>query len=109
MHRFPAVGYTESIGVPSAQGVYVICDPKNVVVHVGRTTRGKRGLSQRLNNHLRGQSSFVRHYDDLRGRGRRLRDSYKFRYIVIENNRRRALLEAFATGKLCPKHLGLSS
>ena len=40
-------------------GVYIIYSPNGRVTHVGRTVRGKRGLRQRLNNHLHGASSFV--------------------------------------------------
>jgi hypothetical protein len=32
---------------------------------------------------------------------------YKFRCVVVENPRLRALLESYATGQLCPAHLGL--
>ena len=91
--------------VPIKQGVYIIYSPTDKVLHVGRTLRGRRGLQQRLRNHLRGQSSFARNYLD--GYGIKLCNGYKFRFMVIENARERALLEALATGKLCPEHLGL--
>ncbi len=104
-YRFPRRGYVESVGVPNKQGVYIIYDPKNIVVHVGRTQRGKNGLRQRLNNHLLGQSSFVEQY--LKGQGSRLRKGYTFKCIVEKNPRIRALLEVFTIGKLCPKHIGL--
>jgi len=85
--------------------VYVIYNPKGTVLHVGRTPRAKKGLRQRLNNHLLGQSSFAHKY--LKGRGNLLRKGYKFKYLVIKNPRERALVEAFSVGKLCPAHLGL--
>ena len=104
--EFPKIGYTEVIGVPSEQGVYIIFNNKGVVVHVGRTQRGQNGLRQRLNNHLLGQSSFAESF--LNGEGSQLRHGrYKFKYLVIGNSRERALVEALAIGKLCPKHLGL--
>lgn len=100
--RFPVVG--ERLTIPHLQGVYVIYDPKGRVAHVGRTVRGKRGLHQRINNHLHGRSSFV--IKALNGKGAQLRQGFKFRFIAIENGRLRALLEAFAIGQLCPDHLG---
>ncbi len=102
MVRFPAAG--ERLDVPDLHGVYIIYSPKGRLVHVGRTVRGKRGLYQRLNNHLHGKSSFV--IKALDGKGSNLRRGYKYRYISIENSRLRALLEAFAIGQLCPDHLG---
>ena len=105
LYDFPGKGYTESIGVPNKQGVYIIFGSDNSVLHVGRTQRGKNGLRQRLNNHLLGQSSFVDKY--LKGRGSALRKGYKFKYLVVEDPRERALVEAFTIGKLCPVHLGL--
>jgi hypothetical protein len=91
--------------VTTKQGVYVILSPQNKPVHVGRTLRGKRGIAQRLNNHLHGQSSFTAEYLD--GNGSKLRGKYRFRYIEVPKARTRALLEAYAVARLCPKHLGL--
>ena len=102
MIRFPESG--EKLDLPDLHGVYVIYSPKGRVAHVGRTVRGKRGLRQRINNHLHGASSFV--IRALGGRGAKLRDGYKYRYISIEDSRLRALLEAYAVGQLCPDHLG---
>jgi hypothetical protein len=99
---FPVSG--EKLSVPHLQGVYIIYDPKGRVAHVGRTIRGKRGLHQRINNHLHGRSSFA--IKALEGRGTRLRQGFKFRFIAIEDSRLRALIEAFAIGQLCPDHLG---
>lgn len=100
--RFPAAG--ERLDAPDRHGVYVIYDPKGRVAHVGRTVRGKRGLRQRLNNHLHGASSFTE--KALNGKGSVLRNGYKYRCIEIEDSRARALLEALAIGLLCPEHLG---
>jgi hypothetical protein len=99
---FPPAG--ERLDVPDLHGVYVIYDSKGRVAHVGRTVRGKRGLYQRLNDHLHGASSFV--VKALDGKGADLRQGYKYRCIPIENNRLRAFLEAFAIGHLCPHHIG---
>lgn len=102
-NTFPKVG--EPLMVTTAQGVYVIFSPKGLTLHVGRTLRGKRGLAQRLNNHLHGQSSFTLRYMD--GKGAKLRRGYCFKFIPVRKARTRALLEAYATAHLCPKHLGL--
>ncbi|MEH2510169.1 excinuclease UvrABC nuclease subunit [Nitrobacteraceae bacterium AZCC 1564] len=102
MVPFPRSG--ERLDVPDLHGVYVIYNPKGRVSHVGRTVRGKRGLRQRLNNHLHGASSFV--IKALRGKGVKLRKGYKFRYIAIDDSRLRALLESYVIGQLCPDHLG---
>lgn len=99
---FPKAG--ERLHVPDAHSVYIIYNPKGRVAHVGRTTRGQRGLRQRLNNHLHGGSSFVIHALD--GKGAKLRNGYKFRFIAIDESRLRALVEAYAIGQLCPEHLG---
>lgn len=102
MARFPNAG--GRLDVPRLQGVYIIYDPKGRVAHVGRTVRGKRGLHQRLSNHLQSKSSFV--VKALAGKGSVLRGRYKYRFIAIEDNRLRAFLEAFAIGQLCPDHIG---
>ena len=93
------------LDAPYALGVYLIRDPSKHVVHVGRTPRAKNGLHQRLGDHLAGRSSFV--YDHLGGDGSRLRAGYSFQCLAVEDGRKRALLEAFATAWLCPDHLGL--
>ena len=95
----------ERLEAPDAHGVYVIRSPRGKILHVGRTVRGKNGLRQRLNNHLHGSSSFTRQY--LHGEGKRLRGKYTFAFVLEANARRRALLEAYAVGNLCPAHLGL--
>lgn len=100
---FPRSG--ERLQAPSEQGVYVILDPKGRPAHVGRTLRGRRGLAQRLNNHLHAQSSFaLRHLDRD---GSKLREKYRFRFLEVADPRERALLEAYAIAHLCPAHLGL--
>jgi hypothetical protein len=103
-HPFPKP--RERIDAPNKQGVYVIYSPRaRKVVHVGRTYKGTAGLRQRLNNHLHGQSSFTQKY--LGGHGSKLRNGYTFRCLPIASRRRRALLEAYAAGCLCPAHIGL--
>lgn len=102
MIAFPPAG--ERMSIPNLHGVYVIYDASGRVAHVGRTVRGKRGLYQRLNNHLQGASSFT--VKALGGKGAKLRNGFKFRYIEIEQSRLRALVEAYAVGQLCPDHLG---
>jgi uncharacterized protein (DUF433 family) len=90
---------------PFTLGVYVIRDAAKRVVHVGRTPRAKKGLHKRLCDHLSGASSFTNDY--LKGDGSQLRGAYSFQYLEVADARKRALLEAFAIGWLCPLHLGL--
>jgi hypothetical protein len=87
------------------QGVYIIYDPRGKVLHVGRTPSGAGGIRQRLGNHLHNASSFTNKY--LKGHGEKLRGTHSYRCSVVENQRRRALLEAYAIGYLCPAHIGL--
>lgn len=101
-HPFPDAGPPNE--APTERGVYVIRSPEGRVVHVGNTPRGKKGLRQRLNDHLRSTSSFSRAY--CGGNGAILRGGYSYNYIVVPNPRERALLEARAIGTLCPEHLG---
>src|SRR5437667_346264 len=102
-HAFPTHGTLNN--VPKKQCVYIIYSPrKEKIVHVGRTYRGTAGLRQRLNNHLHGSSSFTIGY--LKGHGKKLRNGYTFRYLPLPAWRRRAFLEAYATGVLCPIHIG---
>lgn len=100
---FPLAG--EGLEAPSAHGVYVIRSPRGTVLHVGRTVRGRHGLRQRLNNHLHGASSFAKQH--FQGKGSKLRGTHTFAFVKISNARMRALLEAYAVGNLCPRHLGL--
>jgi hypothetical protein len=108
LRRFP--DHRKRMDAPELQGVYVIYSPRRrkvrKVVHVGRTYRGTAGLRQRLRNHLHGASSFTIEF--LKGHGRELRNGYAFRYLPVRSARRRALLEHYAAGCLCPAHIGLS-
>ena len=100
---------------PTKRGIYVIYGPREQILHVGGTPRGRKGLSQRLSNHLYGQSSFTNKSQFLRRHGgRKLKDRYTYvrarctyRFLIVENDRMRALLEAYAIGHLCPHHIGL--
>ena len=97
--------YRKSLVAPSKPGVYIIRKNKTCL-HVGRTLCAKNGLRQRLKNHLHGLSSFT--YQYLKGKGATLReDGYSYQYLVLEDPRERALLEAYAIGALCPEHIGL--
>ncbi|MBI4559671.1 MAG: GIY-YIG nuclease family protein [Candidatus Hydrogenedentes bacterium] len=100
--RFPLEGPPK---VSRKHGVYIIFSPRSTVLHVGRTVRGQKGLDQRLNNHLHGASSFTLQYLD--GKGSQLRGTHWFAYVEVSRPRSRALLEAYAVGHLCPKHLGV--
>ena len=103
LHTFPPP--RGKLEAPTKPGVYIIYGPRANILHVGRTPRGSRGLRQRLANHLHGQSSFSNKF--LSGDCSKLRKC-GYRCIIVENPRYRALLEAYATGSLCPAHLGLS-
>jgi len=103
LQRFPLVG--GRLQISSKHGVYIIYGPQNQVLHVGRTVRGRKGLAQRLRNHLHGASSFAIKY--LGGKGSKLRGTHKFACIEVSDPRTRALLESYAVGHLCPKHLGM--
>ena len=97
----------QRLDVSLKQGVYII-RKKETVLHVGRTLRGRNGIYQRLKNHLHGSSSFTNEY--LKGKGTTLRgDGYTYQYLVLEDPRKRALLEAYAVGTLCPEHIGLGA
>ena len=103
-HRFPAKGQT--LIAPQKkqdQGVYIIWNGR-VVYHVGRTTRARNGLHQRLTAHLRGRSSFTKAL--FNRDGDQLRLEYDYQALVVSNARHRALLESYATGVLCPRHIG---
>jgi excinuclease UvrABC nuclease subunit len=93
------------LDAPTDPGVYIIYSPESEVLHVGSTPRARNGLRQRLKNHLQSKSSFVRSY--LAGDGSKLRQGYRYKYLIVPDSRERALLEALAIGTLCPKHLGL--
>ena len=97
----------EQIKIPATHGTYIIRDAENCVLHVGRTLRGKEGLRQRFKNHLYGQSSFVEVH--MANDGGTLRQGHTFQYLEVSNDRQRALLEHFATARLCPRHLGLGA
>ena len=92
---------------PDRHGVYVIRNPSGEVEHVGRTLRGRGGLFRRLRRHLGGRSSFMRKHHQRNGK--LLRDGYTFQFLVVGDDRERALLEHYATAWHCPAHLGLGS
>ncbi|WP_157533274.1 hypothetical protein [Microbulbifer variabilis] len=94
----------EVLMAPKDRGVYLIFSNLGAVLHVGNTPTGKDGINQRLKDHLRGASSFVRDY--LNGNGSSLRRECYYKYLPVSKSRQRALLEAYATGCLCPKHFG---
>jgi len=103
-HLFPKT--RKKINVPESHGVYIIYNPNGKVVYVGITKYGQNGLKNRFKNHLYGMSSFTKNY--LNNKGSKLRNRYMYQFIEINeaNDRKRLLLEAFATGKLCPAHIG---
>jgi hypothetical protein len=74
-------------------------------MHIGRTLRGKKGLHQRIKNHLHGNYSFV--IKKFNGSGCKLRKGFKYQFLKVRSDRKRALLEAYAIGNLCPNYIGL--
>ncbi|MDY2586790.1 GIY-YIG nuclease family protein [Winogradskyella aquimaris] len=100
-YSFPLLG---KVSVSVKQGVYIIYGSNNKVLHVGKTSRAKNGLNQRLTNHLRAQSSFSKAY--LIKNGIDLRQIGSYKIIEIEDSRMRTFVEALAIGKLCPAHVG---
>jgi len=102
MHKFPQE--REQLEAPSEHAVYIIRKGE-IVLHVGRTLRGRDGLYKRLKDHLYGASSFTDKY--LKGDGAALRERHTYQFLVVKDARLRALVEAYATGRLCPKHIGL--
>lgn len=61
----------EKLHAPDKQGVYVIHGPRERVLHVGRTPKARRGIAQRLRDHMCAASSFTNQY--LEGDGARCR------------------------------------
>lgn len=100
-HFFPTKG---KIKVTDNHGVYIIYNSDNVVLHVGNTPSGRKGLNQRLYNHISSTGVFYKKY--LQPYEIKMRGTHKFRYLEVEDPRHRALLESFAIGSLCPVHLG---
>ncbi|HID51903.1 MAG TPA: hypothetical protein EYP41_07700 [Anaerolineae bacterium] len=101
-HSFPKK--RQPFNAPIKPGAYIILKNERVL-HVGKTLSG---IQNRLKNHLYGNSSFTEKY--LNGRGETLRkDGYTYQYLVVENPRKLALLEAYAIGRLCPEHIGLGT
>jgi hypothetical protein len=102
--RFPPS--RKSIDAPDLKGVYITYDPDGKVLHVGSTPRARKGIRQRLCDHLASQSSFTQKWFKGRRKGARLREGYGFGYLPVAEPRHRALLEALAIGRLCPAHIG---
>lgn len=92
------------LDAPITQGVYIIRRNNNLVLHVGRTLRGKNGLWQRLTNHLHGSSSFTKTY--FKGKGDKLRGRCTYQFLEVPDEKKRAYVEGLAIGTLCPKHIG---
>jgi hypothetical protein len=113
LHSFPAS--RRQFRETDKRGVYVIYSPRGTILHVGGTPRGRRGIRQRLGNHLHGQSSFTnkskylwRHGGrTLKGRCTYVREHCSYRCLAVKDERLRVLLEAYAIGHLCPDHVGL--
>ncbi|WP_191861069.1 GIY-YIG nuclease family protein [Hanstruepera ponticola] len=101
IYEFPDKG---KVNISKKQGVYIVYDNKSQPLHVGKTNGAKNGLNDRLQNHVWNQSSFSKLY--MQKNKIVLRDWGKFQFIVLEDDRERALLEALTAGLLCPAHIG---
>ncbi len=101
LYPFPTKG---KLDITCEKGVYIIYDPTSAVAHVGNTPRAQKGLCQRLNDHILGNSSFARNY--LKPKNLSVRKGFTFKLLELPSPRERALLEALACGTLCPKHIG---
>jgi len=92
--------------IPTTEGVYVIRDSEEGVLYVGRTLGGAKpgpGLRRRIANHTGVRADWPGHgVADLRG-------TCTYQFVEVDNPRQRALLEALATGLLCPRRLGVGS
>jgi len=100
---FPKHGLWTKNEVTNKKGVYIIYKGEEIY-HVGSTPRGKDGILGRMGDHLAGRSSFIK--KALNGKGKSLRGKYQIKYLPVLKSRLRALLEHYAIGNLCPKHLG---
>lgn len=100
-HVFPTKG---KINITDKHGVYIIYNPQNEVLHVGNTPSGRKGLNQRLYNHISCTGIFYEKY--LKPNKINMRGTYKFKCLEVIEIRHRALLEAYAAGNLCPAYFG---
>lgn len=92
------------INASNKHGVYVIYNNNKEVLHVGKTKDARNGLNQRLLNHVRNQSSFSKLY--MQKNQINLRNWGYFKFIEVDSDRTRSLLEALTAGMLCPAHIG---
>lgn len=90
--------------IPRKQGVYIIYRATGTVLHVGRTYRRVKGMWGRILGHSRGRSSFMKNYKKISTSS--LKECY-VKFLIVKNDRIRALLELYTAGHLCPKYLGL--
>jgi hypothetical protein len=97
LSRQPIIKFSRGCrNVPNEDGVYVIFGHwEEHVLYVGRTIQAvlrrvpvRIGLRQRLSKHRAKYGSFT-----------------GFRYLAVPDPRQRTLLEALATGILCPDHI----
>jgi excinuclease UvrABC nuclease subunit len=92
------------VKVSEKHGVYIIYNSKGKLFYVGRTLSAKGGLNQRLNNHRTGASTFSKSL--FKKEGLKIDASFSLKFIEVGTDRKRALLEAYTTGCLCPPYLG---
>jgi len=100
---FPIKG---KLNATDNHGVYIIYTPEDLVVHVGSTPSGKKGLNQRLYNHISCTGMLYHNY--LKVLNIEMRGTHKFKFLIVSDPRKRALLESFTAGILCPIYFGTS-
>lgn len=103
----PKVEFTSSparVKAPRKHGVYIIYDPRGGAAHVGMTIDGRDGLFRRMRDHICDYSSFAKRH--LKPKGRSVAQGFAYAWLEVDSPRTRALLEAYATGHLCPAHIG---
>lgn len=101
------IKFTDKITIsnlPKNQAVYIIQYQKKIL-HVGRTYCAADGIKQRIKNHLYRNSSFMKSYNKMTKK--KLKKYCSFKYIIVDDNRKRALLEFLTIGTLCPEYLGV--
>ena len=89
-HYFPPRG--KGPDATDKKGVYVIYSPSGIALHVGCTPRARRGINQRISDHLHGNSSFARNY--LKRKGKNLRNQYLYQFLPVRSSRQMVLLES---------------
>src|SRR5450631_3808914 len=88
---------------PTRHGVYAISDPEDFkIVYVGMSKTGKKGVGQRLWDHLNNKGAAV--LKSMVGGDKKKAGEYLVRVIEEDDFITRRNLEALAIGALSPEH-----